>query len=116
MTVYENMKLLEERVKKASAYITKLRADNASLREEIAKLERDVKLITGHNQELQDYVDTYKEDEELLNNSIAASLESLNEVGLDNLDLSNADLETAEEFSAIGGDVVDIAADLEIEL
>lgn len=116
MTVYENMKLLEERVKKASAYITKLRADNAALKEEIKKLERDIKLITAHNQELQDYVDTYKEDEERLNSSIEASLESLNEVGLDNLDLSDADLETAEEFSAIGGDVVDIAADFDIEL
>ena len=46
MTVYENMLLLEERVKKASAYMKKLRAENEELR-------RNIKLITGHNEELQ---------------------------------------------------------------
>lgn len=105
MTVYENMLLLEERVKKAVAYITRLRTDNEGLK-------RDIKLITSHNQELQAYVDNYKEDTERINNSIEASLESLNEVGLDNLDLSIDDLETAEAFSALGGDAVDAALDL----
>ena len=106
MTVYENMLLLEERVKKAVAYITRLRTDNEGLK-------RDIKLITSHNQELQAYVDNYKEDTERINKSIEASLESLNEVGLDNLDLSIDDLETAEAFSALGGDAVDAALDLE---
>lgn len=105
MTVYENMLLLEERVKKAVAYITRLRTDNEGLK-------RDIKLITSHNQELQAYVDNYKEDTERINKSIEASLESLNEVGLDNLDLSIDDLETAEAFSALGGDAVDAALDL----
>ena len=105
MTVYENMLLLEERVKKAVAYITRLRTDNEGLK-------RDIKLITSHNQELQAYVDNYNEDTERINKSIEASLESLNEVGLDNLDLSIDDLETAEAFSALGGDAVDAALDL----
>jgi len=105
MTVYENMLLLEERVKKAVAYINRLRTDNEGLK-------RDIKLITSHNQELQAYVDNYKEDTERINKSIEASLESLNEVGLDNLDLSIDDLETAEAFSALGGDAVDAALDL----
>ena len=100
MTVYENMLLLEERVKKAAAYMKKLRAENDALR-------RDIKLITGHNEELQSYVDNYKEDEARIAQSIATSLESLNEVGLDNLDLSVADLEIAEQFSAIGGDATE---------
>ena len=100
MTVYENMLLLEERVKKAAAYMKKLRAENDALR-------RDIKLITGHNEELQAYVDNYKEDEVRIAQSIATSLESLNEVGLDNLDLSVADLEIAEQFSAIGGDATE---------
>ena len=102
MTVYENMLLLEERVKKAVAYINKLRADNENLK-------RDIKLITSHNQELQAYVDNYKEDTERINKSIEASLESLNEVGLDNLDLTIDDLEAAESFSALGGDSLDIS-------
>ena len=92
MTVYENMLLLEERVKKAAAYIKKLRAENDALR-------RDIKLITGHNEELQSYVDNYKEDEARIAQSIATSLDSLNEVGLDNLELSVADLEIAERCS-----------------
>ena len=110
MTVYENMLLLEERVKKASAYMAKLRAENENLK-------RDIKLITSHNEELQAYVDNYKEDEKLIAQSIEASLESLNDVGLDNLDLNVPDLEIAEEFSSIGGDAVDIPefTDFEIE-
>ncbi|MGX8682043.1 MAG: hypothetical protein ACSW74_05200, partial [Spirochaetales bacterium] len=86
MTVYENMLLLEERVKKASAYMTRLRAENESLK-------RDIKLITSHNEELQAYVDNYKEDEKRIAQSIETSLESLNEIGLDNIDLNVPDLE-----------------------
>ena len=100
MTVYENMLLLEERVKKAAAYMMRLRAENDALK-------RDIKLITAHNEELQAYVDNYKEDEERIAQSIEASLDSLNDVGLDNLDLSVDDLEAAEQFSAAGGDVVE---------
>ncbi len=112
MTVYENMLLLEERVKKAAAYMKRLRAENEALK-------RDIKLITSHNEELQAYVDNYKEDEERIAQSIEASLDSLNEVGLDNLDLSVDDLEAAEQFSAIGGDVtedLDISDMEDIEL
>ncbi len=111
MTVYENMLLLEERVKKAAAYMKRLRAENDALK-------RDIKLITAHNEELQAYVDNYKEDEERIAASIETSLESLNEVGLDNLDLSVGDLETAEAFSAIGGDAVDVPdiSDLELDI
>ena len=110
MTVYENMLLLEERVKKASAYMTRLRAENESLK-------RDIKLITSHNEELQAYVDNYKEDEKRIAQSIETSLESVNEIGLDNIDLNVPDLEIAEAFSSIGGDAVDIPefTDLEID-
>ena len=101
MTVYENMLLLEERVKKAVTYINKLRADNEGLK-------RDIKLITSHNEELQAYVDNYKEDTERINKSIESSLENLNDIGLDNIDLSIDDLETAEQFSSIGGDAIDL--------
>ncbi len=109
MTVYENMLLLEERVKKAAAYMKRLRAENEALK-------RDIKLITGHNEELQAYVDNYKEDEERIAASIESSLESLNEVGLDNLDLSVDDLETAEAFSAIGGDAVEVPEISDIDM
>ncbi len=109
MTVYENMLLLEERVKKAVAYINKLRADNEDLK-------RNIKLITSHNEELQSYVDNYKEDTERINKSIEASLETLNDVGLDNLDLSLEDLESAEQFSAIGGDAIDVGDISDIDL
>ncbi len=111
MTVYENMLLLEERVRKAAAYMAKLRAEND-------ELNRQIKLITAHNEELQAYVDNYKEDEKLIAQSIEASLDSLNDVGLDNLDLSVDDLEVAEQFSSIGGDSVDIpdVSDLDIDL
>lgn len=101
MAAYDKVLLLEERVKRAVAYIGKLRAENEALK-------RDIKLISGHNEELQSYVDNYKEDEERINQSIQASLESLNEVGLDNIDLTVADLETAEQFSAIGGDALEL--------
>ncbi len=109
MTVYENMLLLEERVKKAVAYINKLRADNEGLK-------RDIKLITSHNEELQAYVDNYKEDTERISKSIESSLESLNDVGLDNLDLTIDDLETAEQFSSIGGDAIDLGDMSDIEM
>lgn len=111
MTVYENMLLLEERVKKASAYMARLRAENENLK-------RDIKLITSHNEELQAYVDNYKEDEKRIAQSIETSLDSLNEVGLDNLDLNVSDLDIAEQFSSIGGDAVDIPdlSDVEIDL
>lgn len=108
MTVRDNMLLLEERVKKAVAYINKLKKDNEALKKEIEVLERDLNLVTSHNQELQSYVDNYKEDEKAIEASIESSLESLNDVGLDNLNLSLDDLEAAEEFSAIGGDIMDI--------
>ncbi|MGP1507992.1 MAG: hypothetical protein ACTTJW_03835 [Sphaerochaeta sp.] len=101
MTVYENMLLLEERVKKAAVYMKRLRVENDALK-------RDIKLITGHNEELQAYVDNYKEDEARIAQSIESSLESLNDVGLDNLNLSIEDLEAAEEFSATGGDIIDV--------
>ncbi|MBR4426351.1 MAG: hypothetical protein IKS77_01495, partial [Spirochaetales bacterium] len=90
MTVYENMLLLEERVKKASAYMARLRSENENLK-------RDIKLITSHNEELQAYVDNYKEDEKRIAQSIETSLDSLNEVGLDNLDLDVGDLDIAEQ-------------------
>ena len=109
MTVYENMLLLEERVKKAVTYINKLRSDNEGLK-------RDIKLITSHNEELQAYVDNYKEDTERINKSIESSLESLNDVGLDNLDLTIDDLETAEQFSSIGGDAIDLGDMSDIEM
>ena len=111
MTVYENMLLLEERVKKAAAYMTRLRAENDNLK-------RDIKLITAHNEELQAYVDNYKEDEERISKSIENSLESLNEVGLDNLDLTVDDLEVAEQFSAVGGDSMDSVdiSDMEMDI
>ena len=111
MTVYENMLLLEERVKKASAYMTRLRAENESLK-------RDIKLITSHNEELQAYVDNYKEDEKRIAQSIESSLESLNEIGLDNIDLNVPDLEIAEAFSSIGGDAMDSLdiSDMDIDL
>ena len=103
------MLLLEERVKKAVTYINKLRADNEGLK-------RDIKLITSHNEELQAYVDNYKEDTERINKSIESSLESLNDVGLDNLDLTIDDLETAEQFSSIGGDAIDLGDMSDIEM
>ncbi len=111
MTVYDNMLLLEERVKKAAAYMKRLRAENEALK-------RDIKLITGHNEELQSYVDNYKEDEERIAASIETSLENLNDVGLDNLDLNVDDLETAEVFSAIGGDAVEVPdiSDLDVDI
>ena len=110
MTVYENMLILEERVKKAAAYMMRLRAENDALK-------RDIKLITAHNEELQAYVDNYKEDEARIAQSIETSLESLNEVGLDNLELSVDDLEAAEQFSSIGGDAVEIPEiDMDIDL
>lgn len=101
MTVYQNMLLLEERIKKAVSYISKLRSENDDLN-------RQIKLITAHNEELQSYVDNYKEDEKLIAQSIEASLGSLNELGLDNIDLGVDDLEVAEQFSAIGGDSVEV--------
>lgn len=107
MTVYENMLLLESNVKKAVAYINRLRAEKEDLR-------RDIKLITSHNQELQAYVDNYKEDTERITKSIEASLESLNEVGLDNLNLTIDDLEAAESFSALGGDSIGLDNSLDL--
>ena len=66
MTVYENMLLLEERVKKAAAYMKRLRAENEELKaaqesktsydnsEEVASLKEEIKrLQTFENSQIE---------------------------------------------------------------
>ena len=78
MTVYENMLLLEERVKKAAAYMMRLRAENDALK-------RDIKLITAHNEELQAYVELSVDDLE--------AAEQFSSIGGDAVDIPEIDMD-----------------------
>lgn len=72
MTTYEQAKLLNERVHRATLYIERLRSDNASLKEEISSLKFQLSEPIS-NVDSEDYQELQKQLEEL-----NVSLEALN--------------------------------------
>ncbi|MBO4388065.1 MAG: hypothetical protein J5785_01330 [Spirochaetales bacterium] len=100
MSAYERVQQVEIRVKKAALLIEKQR-------EELAQLRQTLELVQMHNEELQKYADSYKEDTNLINESIDRSIETLDAIeGLDDFqpDLQLDDLDEAENFA--GGEAV----------
>lgn len=100
MTSIEGIQEIEKRVKRAALLVDKQR-------KEIAQLQQSLELVQMHNEELQKYADSYKEDAKLIEDSIARSLETLDSIdGLDDLtdDFGLNDFDVAEDFS--GGEAV----------
>jgi phosphoribosylanthranilate isomerase len=93
MSMIEKVQQVELRVKKAALLIEQQR-------KEIADLKQSLELVQMHNEELQKYADSYKEDTKLIEESIAKSLDTLDAIdGLDNLDtIGLDDFDTADSF------------------
>lgn len=96
---FERVQQVELRVKKAALLIEKQR-------KELEELKRNLALVSAHNEELQKYADSYKEDTKLIEESISKSLEMLDSIeGLEELDtLDIEDAAAADSFQ--GGEAI----------
>ena len=105
MSLIESSKLLEQKVNKAIALISRLRLDNKELNERLL-------MVTNHNEELQELLNKTSADTAVIEEAITSALESLDELGLDDLGtfgtLDSEELEAAESFTIEGS-----AADVE---
>lgn len=105
MSLIESSKLLEQKVNKAIALINRLRLDNKELNERLL-------MVTNHNKELQELLNKTSADTAVIEEAITSALESLDELGLDDLGtfgtLDSEELEAAESFTIEGS-----AADVE---
>ena len=105
MSLIESSKLLEQKVNKAIALINRLRLDNKELNERLL-------MVTNHNEELQELLNKTSADTAVIEEAITSALESLDELGLDDLGtfgtLESEELEAAESFTIEGS-----AADVE---
>lgn len=105
MSLIESSRLLEQKVNKAIALINRLRLDNKDLTERL-------NMVTNHNEELQELLNKTSADTAVIEEAISAALESLDELGLDDLGtfgtLDTDELEAAESFTIEGS-----AADIE---
>lgn len=105
MSLIESSKLLEQKVNKAIALINRLRLDNKELNERLL-------MVTNHNEELQELLNKTSADTAVIEEAITSALESLDELGLDDLGtfgtLDSEELEAAESFTIEGS-----AADVE---
>lgn len=146
-TINDKIQLLKLRTQKAVTLINLLRKENQSLKDEkelaeqnLAKANEELDstkqqfddLTKEHNKlsmdyqfannriiELQNYVDDYKQDAKLLEESINKSIDTLNEIdGLDEIELMGnltEDLETADSYTAndLSDEDLDELSDLE---
>lgn len=97
MSTLDKVQLLEQRIQKASIYIS-------SLEKKIDDLEESIKILTVHNEELQEYADKFVADHKLIDESVDSALETLSTIGaLDEIELpsfvSASDLEEADRFT-----------------
>lgn len=104
MGLVESSRLLEQKVNKAIALINRLRLDNTELTERL-------KMVTNHNEELQELLNKTSADTAVIEEAISAALESLDELGLDDLGtfgtLDSDELEAAENFTIDGSSADD---------
>lgn len=104
MSLIESSKLLEQKVNKAIALINRLRLENKELNERLL-------MVTNHNEELQELLNKTSADTAVIEEAITSALESLDELGLDDLGtfgtLDSEELEAAESFT-IDGSAADI--------
>ncbi|MCR5732090.1 MAG: hypothetical protein K6G51_04045 [Sphaerochaetaceae bacterium] len=99
MTLIESSKLLQERIRKAVALIERLRADKVEL------LDR-LKMVTNHNNELQELLEKNSTDQAAIESAITEALETLDSLELDDIGdfgtMSSEELEAAESFTLDG--------------
>ena len=104
MGLVESSRVLGQKVKKAIALINRLRLDKSELTERL-------KMGTNHNDELQERLNKTSADTAVIEEAISAALESLDELGLDDLGtfgtLDSDELEAAENFTIDGGSADD---------
>lgn len=99
-TTYDRVQLVELRVKKAALLIERQRA-------QIADLQQNLDLVLAHNAELKEYAENYKQDTKLIEESIAASLSTLDTIeGLDDVvdNVTLDELDAADNFA--GGEAI----------
>ncbi|MDD4259321.1 MAG: hypothetical protein PHP38_05700 [Sphaerochaetaceae bacterium] len=101
MSTLDKVQLLEQRIVKATVYIH-------NLEKKIEELEDEVKVLSVHNEELQQYADSFNADSKLIEESINNALDQLSTIeGLDDVELLDAtasqDLEEADRFTAGSG-------------
>lgn len=101
MSTLDNLKLLEERIKKAKVLVATLRKEKEDL---LQKLE----LVETHNRELEEYSQSFVTSTKLLEASISTALETLSSIdGLDAVDLysnlAQEELAAVEDFTTGAG-------------
>ena len=101
MSTLDKVQLLEQRIVKATVYIH-------NLEKKIEELKDEVKVLSVHNEELQQYADSFNADSKLIEESINNALDQLSTIeGLDDVELLDAtasqDLEEADRFTAGSG-------------
>ncbi|AEC02154.1 hypothetical protein [Parasphaerochaeta coccoides] len=101
MSTLDNLRLLEERIKKAKVLI-------ATLRREKFELQQKLELVETHNKELEEYSQSFRTSSRLLEASIANALETLSSIdGLDAVDLYSSlaqeELAAVEDFTTGAG-------------
>lgn len=96
MALLTDIQLLSDRVDVSSVLVDKLRADKIDL-------ERRLRLAENHNKTLEDFVETYKVDEEKIAASVDKEVESIESIdNLDDIDmfaLTNEEFEKADKFA-----------------
>ena len=73
MSTLDKVQLLEQRIVKATVYIH-------NLEKKIEELEDEVKVLSVHNEELQQYADSFNADSKLIEESINYALDQLSTI------------------------------------
>ncbi|NLA92203.1 MAG: hypothetical protein GX842_02030 [Spirochaetales bacterium] len=104
MTTLDKVKLLEQRIIKATILIHNLES-------KIEELNDEIEVLSVHNTELQKYADTFSADSQLIAESISSALEHLDTIdGLDDIEILDSlseDLAVADRFTDGGGQTID---------
>lgn len=104
MTTLDKVKLLEQRIIKATILIHNLES-------KIEELNDEIEVLSVHNTELQKYADTFSADSKLIAESISNALEHLETIeGLDEIEILDSlseDLDVADRFTGGGGQAID---------
>lgn len=114
MSTLDNLRLLEERIKKAKVLI-------ATLRQEKFDLQQRLELVETHNKELEEYSQNFTTSSKLLEASISSALDTLSSIdGLDSVDLYSSlaqeELAAVEDFTTGAGITIDDIGDIDLDL
>ncbi len=92
MLTLEQVQLLDERIRKAIALISRLREENNSLSEQI-------NILKMHNDELKDFAKNSNQDNELIEKGIVMALSQLDQVEGLNEVMPIEDINRSDEFA-----------------